>query len=630
MNKLLNNTKILKFIGVTIVTLATLFQFISIFNNSNNLSNIFTYISILVVFSLPSLISKVVFKDQFFGIKTVTLFLIYPFFYIVSLILKDLTIPTILLLTTWFSLLIYLIVTLKKHSLIKLYLSIVYILSTSLLIFFIYSILGRSLYSVVSNDYMVHQSAVQAMTDKFCLLPSQCSNLFLIDTYTSFYQTIIFTLTKGFGLDFIYFGYILDIVFGSLIAFLIYNIFRKYKLNHFYSVLGSVVAILIFEQGAYTYQLFIPQTFAFFLSLYLILEKKYSKLIILAFGVIFSIHFIMGIYALILFIIHYLFQKNFFWSKLKLVRNKEIVIYTLLVFLFVLLLSITGFSIEKTFQAEEIKNIGGASNYYYPENIKFLFEVFGLNSILFIVSVIYLSIKKLHTKWTYLAIANILAVLSVYFLAPIYANKFIIGIGISFTFLICTFLYELILDKRIKLGIIFAYLFFTLVSFTTNYQPFLNFYIQTDGNTSAINNNDINLIQFIENSKEKCIYISDPQTQLTISALTGKITDSGSYSSLESRRILNKIVSKPNSDNLSTVFDIKNTNGDNVCLIYSSRLRDLSIEQEKYWLNKIYYYKVNSGNPLVEDPFTIFMREIGITSIYTDSYFRVYKINNPI
>lgn len=630
MRILINNTKNLKAIGIISSIFITLYLFLGLITENLQNNSLYVYFSILITLSFPSLFSKVVLKKNFFGIYTVISFLVFPIFWILSLVIGSSFFPTLALLIGWVSMITYFIKNSTRSELQKFTGSYLYLFLVSLFLITIYTIIGRTANSVVANDYLVHQSVVNQMTSTFCLIPSECSNLFLIDTYTSLYHSLIFPITQGFNTNFLVYGYLLDVFFGSLIGFVILQIFKKFNLNYFYSVFGSIITILTFEQGAFTYHLFIPQVFAFYLALQFILEKKFSRAVVPAIFVVIATHFIMGTYILGLMALYYLYKRNLFIKQIKLIKTSEFTAYLGIITLLVLLLSITGFSVEKSFQADEILNLGGATNYYFPDNLKFIFEIIGLNLLFLVIGIVYIIKNKMSSKWTYFAIAYIFAVISVYLLAPIYANKFLIGIGIFSSFMICTFLYELILDNRKKLALLVLFALVTLASFTTNYRFFILFYTQNDGNTSAINNKDLPLIEFINSNDLECVYISDPQTQLTISSLTNEITNSGSYSSLQSRRFLDNFVRVPTVQNLSRVFEIEVTENQNVCFVYTKRLVELSNDETNLWENKIYYYTVDFQGELQDDRVFEFFRSLDIAPQYSDRYSAIFKFKEPL
>ena len=238
-------------------------------------------------------------------------------------------------------------------------------------------------------------------------------------------------------------------------------------------------------------------------------------------------------------------------------------------------------------------------------------------------------VKSKESKVQNFLLTIIFAELFVYLLGPIYANKFLIGIGVF----AAIFIGHIISNIQRKEFEKFAFAFYTLIlialSFVTQYRFFLEFYTQSNGETSAIVNKDLALVNYLKGTGLQCNYISDPQTQLTISSLADKTTASGHYMSLDSRRRLFELIKEPTSLRLSNLYSLteyKNINK-RLCLVYSARLKQYVETDNQDWTFNIYNYIVDYNKEVNDnDKIAEFLKGKNINTIYKDNYYRVYLL----
>ncbi|MEP7103149.1 MAG: hypothetical protein ABI721_00370 [Candidatus Dojkabacteria bacterium] len=612
------------------------------FTNPNYSTNYFIIGYIwLILFTFPSLLSKIIFNKSYFSLTSALCFLYYPITYLfvffvakvfaidINILILTLSILVVLL---WNLALISITFTQKAHETRQIITFALGVLILSVTLFGFLTIAGRSVNSVVANDYLVHKTVVFPMANSaetLCFLPSQCSNLFLLDSYTSFYHTFIIIPLGGFKFDPIISSYILDIVFSSFIIILSYITARKFGLKVNYAIFAGLISLVVFDSGAFTATIFIPQTMAFMLTLFIINSQKLNlKSLLISLIVLIPIHFIMGIYCFGIMLLYYLIVEKEILEKFE-IRKRLLIILSLSATLLVLLLSISGFGIEKIFQAEEIKKLGFATNYYFPDNLKFLFEMVGLGSFIFIACLIYYYIKGKEDKYNNFLITIITCELVAFLLAPIYANKFLIGIGVFLAIFIIKIIANLKQNEINKLFYCFYTLILIAISFVTQYRFFLLFYTQSNGETSAIVQKDLPMVNFVKNSKLNCFYVSDPQTQLTISALGDKITASGHYMSLDSRRVLFELIKSPNDLRLSKLYSLEEFKGvrTDICFVYSARLKEYVANDNQNWTFNIYNYIVDYQREIdPTDNIERYMVSKNIHSVYNDKYYSIYLL----
>jgi len=595
----------------------------------------------IILFTLPSLISKLVFNRPYLSVATVASYLYYPISYIIVFFVTktfqiDLRIGILALsiFTVLIWNLLFLFITFSKDlKTTKLnYTFLIGILLLTFGLFNFFQSAGRSRDSIVANDYLVHKTVVYPMatnSNSLCLLPSQCSNLFLIDSYTSFYHTFIIQPIEGFRFDPIATSYILDIIFSSFAIIIAYHTAKRFGLKGSYPILAALTAFAVFDSGAFTETIFIPQTLAFLLALVAMNSEKLNwKALALVLLILLPIHFIMGIYCFLILAAYYLIVEKDIYKKFDIKKRGLIALLTISSLL-VTLLTITGFGIEKVFQTSEIEKLGFATNYYFPNNIRFIFEMFGIGTFILIACIIYYYFKSKESKVQNFLLTIIFAELFVYLLGPIYANKFLIGIGVF----AAIFIGHIISNIQRKEFEKFAFAFYTLIlialSFVTQYRFFLEFYTQSNGETSAIVNKDLALVNYLKGTGLQCNYISDPQTQLTISSLADKTTASGHYMSLDSRRRLFELIKEPTSLRLSNLYSLteyKNINK-RLCLVYSARLKQYVETDNQDWTFNIYNYIVDYNKEVNDnDKIAEFLKGKNINTIYKDNYYRVYLL----
>ena len=294
-----------------------------------------------------------------------------------------------------------------------------------------------------------------------CILPGQCSNLFLQHGYTTFYHIILGNITTFLQNDPIRTFYVIDLLFPVIASIPLYYLFKKYTQSTIWSQLGVFLSLSVFVMGGYDFVFFIPQTFALLLFLMILRDRNLSisKLILSSLFLV-STHFVIGVMF-----------SGFLWFKFliidRLSSKKEIRGYYVilgLTFVFFVLANIAGFSIEKFIQTDATKVIGSFTNPYYPNNIRTFGEILGPVWLLVVLAYITSLIDGENSKATLLSTSFIALCSIAYFLAPTYANKFTIGIGVYTIMLIIPFIQRIRFNNLFKglLLIILPLIFFKL------------------------------------------------------------------------------------------------------------------------------------------------------------------------
>lgn len=604
--------------------------YLVLFEQAMELSNnsIFAIISISSLFILPAIISKLITQKSYFGVGYIIATLIYPLSYLfIYFALKWFNLDSQMLYRTLaytflsFTMLSTIFLLFKKD--IKNYANIkqsvsVYI-GIFLLLIGIYFLLGIKTNALLSTDFLQHNAvAIEMGNGRLCLTPNQCSNLFQKLGYTTYFHSIQVFISTGFGIESGLASTIFNFSLIATSALVIANILSRYFKNKAFIILGVLMSIMVFDIGAYSFAFALPQTFTFLLFLNILAERK-LKLPSLLFSIpiLFANHFIFGpvfaAFALIYYFFTYKFKKNFDILK---VLSMTSILGAIIVFW----ANFRGFSIEKFFQLSDVQILGSFSNYYFPDNIYFLFSLYGFLLILFFISAIYLFVKKkVHPFACYSVIYTSLCFIF-FFLAPTYANKFLIGSSFFMVFSILYMINSLRFNKWIATALLSLILCSSIPFYFSNFKNYVTFYTQNTGIISGIVKEDKPLIQYLSaNNNLKCQIVSDPYTQLMIRGNTRFETAGAQYQSLDTRKAIANFTTEPNDqtyENLIEQYDVSNR----FCFLLTSRIESISryANNNAPWLNNLYEYEIDNNYGVNNQSFTDFMLKKGFKIIYSD------------
>lgn len=483
---------------------------------------------------------------------------------------------------------------------------------------FINFVVIRQANSIVALDLLQHQSVVnQVYSDlKICLFPSQCNNLFLKDGYTTLYHSIQFFVspTDSFIDQRIY---TLDIAWLIISAVSIFIFAKKFIQNKFALALATFVALLTFVNGAYEFSFFIPQGFVFFIFLISYTKEKLDKFKLGSLILILVLtHFIIGAYlAFFLLVLEAL--------KTKYLNIRNLTFVGVLAVIFTALLSALNLTFEKLIQASEVEYLGTATNKAFPENI---LELINMNPVIiflfFGIAIAYL-IGKLKERNTFVLIPIALISISIYFLAPTYANKFLIGVGLYSALIISDLLFQYIKEIRAQAIASGLLILLTLFSFINNYNSILTFYKTADSTISALNGKEAGLIKFLRQTEMDCTIVTDPFSQIAITGLTRFETANGQYMDPVYRKIIHNFLQTPTSLNLNTMIDFPGYSSP--CFIYSYRFEEARVEKFDMWANQLYSYVVISEKTVSSSIEPIKTLSVEMDLVYKDKYYYVYR-----
>lgn len=601
------------------------------FESATNISNniVFAIISISSLFILPAIISKLITKKSYFGVGYVLSTLIYPLTYLL-----------IYLLTKWLNLdshliyraVAYLFLSFTVFSLIfllfkrdlKNYISVkkglllyvgVFILLTS-----IYLILGIKTNALLGTDFLQHNAvALEMANGKLCLTPNQCSELFQKLGYTTYFHSIQVFSAIGFGISIGLASTIFNFAFIATSSLLIASILSKYIKNKYVVLLGTLTAISVFEIGAYSFSFLIPQTLTLLLFLNILAEKKLKLS-----GLLFSIpillanHFIFGPILAVFAAIYYVFIK---FLKKQHDFLKVIAMVAMLAAIIAFLANFRGFSIEKFFQLSDVAILGGFSNYYFPENLFFLFSQYGFLLILFIIATIYIFIKKTSQPFTLFSIFYVYICLALFFLAPTYASKFLLGSSFFMVFTVIM----MFKDLKFRTWILVSLLGLTFVScipfYLTNFKKYITFYTQNTGEISGFSPEDRGLIQYLSDNKFDCEIVSDPYTQLIVRGNTNYETAGAQYQGLATRKAIVDFTQNPTNTTYEGILS-QHEISNRFCFVYTSRIQSVnryhSIENAP-WINSLYEYEIDNNYGTNNQRLTDFLLQKGFHIAYSDA-----------
>ncbi|MHC1716951.1 MAG: hypothetical protein AB9915_03670 [Candidatus Dojkabacteria bacterium] len=593
---------------------------------------------IFATLTLPNLISKVIFRSKIVGLTTALCFLYFPLqFFILVLIsnLSGLSLSEILPFGSIFNIILWnilfvLFILLDEkrgdysEKIVK---NIIYALIPGIFFSLFVAIFIRQIDSVVALDYLQHLTVSNKIffNEILCVLPSQCSNLFLQEGYTTFYHIILGNLTVFLQNDPIKTFYILDLVFPLVASIPLFYIFKRYTANTMWSQLGVLLSLSVFVMGGYDFIFFIPQTFALLLFLMIFKDRRLNLFkLLLASVLLISTHFIIGAFfaGLLLF-------KYFIIDNLK--NRKEVKIYYLILLLslfFFVLANIAGFSVEKLIQGDAVKVIGSLTNPYFPNNIPVYLQILGPIWIFILIAYLSNLLGKDTHKSSMISMSFIVIGTICYFLAPTYANKFTIGIGVFSSILLISFLSKLNLKFFSKLLVSISLVGIFLINFYIQYNRYLTFYTQSNGTVSAITKEDKAIVEYLNENSTDSLIISDPYTQLIVASLTNTDTLQAQYMQLDTRNNLLEYLKNPNPktyESLITSSGFPST--EDFKILYTSRLYRSINSQDTAWIYNIYSLSINNteiieklDEKLIED-----IKRIGKEPVYISDNFILFK-----
>ncbi|MCA9387344.1 hypothetical protein KC669_04895, partial [Candidatus Dojkabacteria bacterium] len=326
--------------------------------------------SVVLVLTLPSLIAKGFFGAPFVSFTSAMSYLYYPLSYIVLYGLSHLfglsfaTLSAIFGLFTifyWNYLLMFLLFKLKKDYIGSLSRNGLFALIPIFIFLLFVGLLIRQPGSVLATDYIQHQTVSNVINEgeKFCIIPNDCSNLFLQVGYTTFYHFILGTIGIFNGNDLVKVLYILDFSWSVVIGIAIYKLAISRLNSRVYSSIAVLASLLIFINGAYDTSFFLPQTLSLLLFLHIISSKKLNFIkTVLAAMLLIASHFVIGTYLSVILFIYYVLIYLFLDSQKTLKMQRLILLISLVITIFFFLLHTLGFSFENNFQRESLKVIG--------------------------------------------------------------------------------------------------------------------------------------------------------------------------------------------------------------------------------------------------------------------------------
>ncbi len=572
------------------------------------------------VLFLPSLISKVVFQSTLFSSKTAFSFLYFPIIYLIGYGLAyflKIDLPELLLYLSYINVSIFnllLLINLLEEKVEKgtlAYLVIPVIFSIIFLLF-------RDRDSVVALDYLQHLTVTNRMdlTTTLCLLPGDCSNLFLQHGYTTFYHTILGFMTRFTNQSATSFFYILDLIYPIFIGSMVYALALKHIKKIGLALIAAIVAVFTFNNGSYDSVLFLPQSFAFILFLNFLFEEKLkTTTLILAILLMISSHFILGVFFSVLLIAKTIF------SNLKKAQQIFAVKVATVTLIFFFLANLGGLSIEKLLQFQQLDSLGGATNSYFPYNLLDIFNVLGLLWIPVLAGILRLKNKESRAFYILLVLSLI-----AYLFAPTYANKFLIGIGIYGALIFLPLLEKI---NFTKLSTYYLGLFITLIALTnyiTGFDRYLSFYKLDTEQTSAVTQMDLNLARDIQSKKIDCLIISDPLTQINLAALANRDTLFGQYMNLQARENLYSLVNSPNNRNLSGLAEqAKELGSQSICIVNTPRLQSSIIREDNGWTAYLYNNPTDATFLPINENLSTFMKENGFTEVLSNETYTLWQ-----
>ena len=595
---------------------------------------------ICATLTLPFFISRVIFKSALAGLTAALCFLYFPLEFLLLhaiTMVSGLSADTILPLGVVFNIVLWNVLLFfmaypgsatsstphsRQNPATDLLLGMIPAALFSLFI----AVFVRQQDSVVALDYLQHLTVPNAMMHDgaLCLLPGQCANLFLKQGYTTFYHVILGNLAVFLPNDPAKTFFMLDLVYPLVASIPLYSLFKRITRKVFWSQLGVLLSLLVFVTGGFDFAFFIPQTLALLLFITIFCEEKMNlgKLAITTLLLI-PIHFIFG--TLFAF---YLWLKHYIVDHIKTKGETRVYIIILLSFVaFTLLTNITGFSIEKTLQLEDVRAIGGITNLAFPDNIVAYLGSLGAGWIYVVISLLGISLYTVRSRKALSALTFLVLGLGFFFLAPTYANKFALGLGVFSSILIIAYLSTLNLKIMGKLLISLSLIAIFGINFYIQYNRYVAFYTQENGTTSVFVEEDSAIVDYLNKHDEETFIVSDPYTQLVIAALTRTETPNAQYMPLETRANVQQYLTDPNPANYETLRKSPGIpNGTDFDILYTSRLYRSLLYEDTSWLYNMYSLNINNSEKvnILDDSIIEDMSEMGKHPIWISPNFVLF------
>jgi hypothetical protein len=601
----------------------------------NTLSDdmIFATAGALSIFVFPGLVSKTIFRKNYFGIGYILATLIYPIYYLLIYFLgQRYNIDTVNLyqkiavihLSVTLLLLLINVYTEKRTNAKEVSKAIIGAGITIGIILLLRYILGLTSSSVLSLDFLQHNTvAIQMGEGRLCLTPNECSSLFKQLGYTTYFHTIQTLLTVGFNLPLGIAETAFELGFTAISVLLIFYLFQQRIKDDEQSFIGALISVFFFELGAYTFSFTIPQTLTFLFFLMVLAEKDLNwKKILVVIPLLTAVHFIFGpLFAVILIIYNSTYKQEISGNKV----YKTLTILSIIAIIFSLTANYRGFSVEKVMQLPQIESLGYYTNYYFPDNLMYLAQQYGFFLLLLLIAVIYSLITQKNKKFVYFSIFYIGFCYTCYFLAPTYANKFLIGSTVFGSYLITNMLSSIHFSKLFRFILIWIIFISIIPFYLVNHAKYDEYYTQSEGTISAITRNDKTIISQLEENDYQCQIISDPYTQLIISSTTDYDTSGGQYQDLETRKSLLDFVTNPNNETYENLLVSREIKTMDFCILITGRIISSKeyVNQDKIpWINSLLEYELNNNEKISNNTELIdLLISKGYKVSYNDSHF---------
>ncbi len=638
-NKLLTKIERYYIVLFSIIPLVT-FSIALIRGNTESYTNSAFFVAyfVFICFTLPSLLSKNFFKQNFFSLTSALCFLYFPAVYITNFVINNLfgfdfnqiyLITGILTIFLWH---IFFTRFILKEKISKVEKTFSYLLYTLIpfIIFTILVVLIRDYGSIISIEVLKHKIILNGMQEANTIGITSASywNISAAHEYSILmYHTLLNMITTSFSLPYHLVSYFTDLCFTLIFSLIVFKFFLKYY-SSLWAILGTALTLLVFDTLAYTPHFFLPQTLAFLFFLKILTDKKLTLgELFLSTMLLILTHFSIGIFlAILLFTKHFYFEK-----KLKKKGKKKprfLFLETFLLFSFVALLNAAGFSIEKYFQTETIRWFGNLTNPDFTGNFLLLFNLLGASWLLLLYACFKILRKKKGTIAELIGYFGLSLSLIIYFLSPAFASQFLLGLGFFSSLLVISLLSSLNSSKYIKIGLFTIILLAYALNFSNQFLKSTQFLEDEDYLKTALLDDDETLTKFWQEEKPDCLLISDPHTQLIIHSMGEGITAGGPYMNLNSRKKLADFVRKPSQEKLDEVKEInelENTQNEDICIGISQRLIEMA-ESNREWEESISKYQLKHKRSNLEINHEVFNLLDTYSRIYFDEYHAIFLI----
>jgi hypothetical protein len=487
-------------------------------------------------------------------------------------------------------------------------------------------------------DIWEHQTVIHAiLSGKFSLVPSQLSDTFGFNGYTTLFHLLLAIPQGIFKPDILGFWWIAEVYMAFLTAMAAYALTRAVTRRSDTALVAGVLSVFCFESSiVFTPFFLLPQTLAatlwsFGFAWIVETRKPDIRIILVLSAVCVALHAIVGGAGVLLYILFFLLRAIRFE---KISRGVRMAALFFPIFIYAILnLSTTLFHLRNI-------NFGEAAAFTQSitQKLAEMQSWYGyLPIILLPLGVIAMALSQSKTREdNRIILFLLLTTLAVVASPAPYSMKFYIFVRYFLVvYLACgiVWLTDAVKNPWGKILSVFLLLFAQGVIFWANVVHW-QLPLTYQGIASQVSASDMRLAQFLKNTnRQSCsIIVSDPATSAILEGLSGVNSPGGAYMTKENRETMTQLTSAPSADELNQKLTMIRDGIDSkpvdvyLWIVSARYLQWLDAPQEKQESLSFNVWRPQALS--LSDSITIFRLEtrLGITPIFANDSAVVFAI----